>query len=167
MSAETPLSRAAAVARYVELQAVTLASANLTSGIDPMSPPERLDVANKYRTRQELRVGEMNRVYVYVDFEFEATEPVGDAPRSVVKLVAEFQLVYLLQGVATYPDGALEDFARLNGTYNSWPYWRELVQTVTGRVGLAGILVPVWRPQQATTPVPHRITPIAEALKPD
>lgn len=36
-------------------------------------------------------------------------------------------------------------FAFINGTYNAWPYLRELVQSVTTRMGLPGLLIPLYR----------------------
>lgn len=41
-------------------------------------------------------------------------------------------------------------FANFNATFNAWPYWREFVQSMAGRMGLSGVVVPV-------LPVPNLI----------
>jgi len=144
----TNMERAGLVARHVELQSVSLAAANLTSSIDPVAVPDTLELSNKYRARYEKRVTDTTRVYVRVECDFEAHDPSrGETSDPIVRLNATFLLVYGIAAGADYPEDGLEHFASLNGAYNAWPYWRELVQTVTGRVGLAGVVMPVFRPR--------------------
>ena len=80
-----------------------------------------------------------------MDASFRFDGSIDDAPQSVA-LAATFRLVYALEGAEGYPHDALGHFAELNGIYNAYPYWRELVQTVTGRVGVDSVLLPVFRP---------------------
>ncbi|HEY1697865.1 MAG TPA: hypothetical protein VGG39_37145 [Polyangiaceae bacterium] len=42
-------------------------------------------------------------------------------------------------------DTLFDCFAEVNGTYNAWPYLREIVQDVTGRLGIPPITLPVFR----------------------
>lgn len=35
-------------------------------------------------------------------------------------------------------------FAEVNGTYHAWPYIRELVGSSVSRLGLGGVILPVW-----------------------
>ena len=37
----------------------------------------------------------------------------------------------------------LQAFAQFNATFNAWPYWREFVQSMTGRMGLPVVTVPI------------------------
>ncbi len=148
------MERAGAVAGFVELQSVSLAAASVATELDPLALPEAFQLSNRFRARHELRTDnrphdrplDRQMLYVSIDFDLEASRTEGGPQTSVVKLSATFQLIYSLREDASYPDGALDDFAQLNGVYNAWPYWRELVQTVTGRVGLAGVVIPVFRP---------------------
>jgi hypothetical protein len=147
----TNIERAALVARQVQIRSVGLRSAQLTSDVDPLTPPEELRLDQKYRARYEMPEGKANQIHVYVDFQFTAFDSAseeGDA--EVVRLESTYLLVYELEGSEDVPEDAFEHFATLNGTYNAWPYWRELVQTVTGRVGLSPIVVPVFRPTART-----------------
>lgn len=87
-------------------------------------------------------------LYVEVDFGFEAGVAEGEEPsEAIVECNATFRLLYSLKPEAEFDDEALEHFAAMNGAYNAWPYWRELVQSVSGRVGLSGIVMPVFRPE--------------------
>jgi hypothetical protein len=61
-----------------------------------------------------------------------------DAP---VELHARFKLAYLLKDLAAVEDTDPEHFALTNGVLHAWPYWREIAQTTTVRMGLAPLLV--------------------------
>jgi hypothetical protein len=149
------MERAALVSRHVELQAIALKSATVTCSADPTSPPIELVVHQGHRARSELSDEHPDRLVVYVDLRFGARPPQveevpaeDEAPESqIATLNATYQLHYDLKDAANYPKDALQYFAELNGVYNAWPYWRELVQTVSGRVGLGSFIMPVFRPE--------------------
>lgn len=145
----TNIELAGSVARFVELLGVTLASATVKSSIDPVALPSELSISNRYRATYERKIrDDTDFVYVEVDFDFAASPVRGDDPtESLVDLNATFLLVYSLKPAAEFAEDALEHFAGMNGAYNAWPYWRELVQSVSGRVGLSGIVLPVFRPE--------------------
>jgi hypothetical protein len=144
----TNMGRAGLIARQVELHSVSLHKADLVSHVDPLNPPEELQLRQGYRARYELPKRHPEHLFVYVDLNFAASEQAKDeAHPDRVVLDATYLLAYTLKSDAEKPADALQHFAELNGTYNVWPYWRELVQTVTGRVGLAAIVVPVFRPR--------------------
>lgn len=143
----TSLERASAVAKFIELESVALTGATLSTNLSPLEPPNSLAIQSRYRANGELVDGTEQRVLVVIDFEFEGRVEEGDEDglSPAVRLEATYSLVYRVKPDATYPEGAIEDFARLNGAYNAWPYWREMVQSVCGRAGLSGIIVPVFR----------------------
>lgn len=76
----------------------------------------------------------------------------------VVDLSATFLATYRIEEAASFPADALQHFADLKGTYNVWPYWRELVHTFTGRAGLSGIVVPVFKPPVRPVPTQEELT---------
>ncbi len=49
-------------------------------------------------------------------------------------------------------DNVLQQFAEVNGIYNTWSYIRELVASSLTRLGLPGVLLPVWRPPSQLPP---------------
>lgn len=148
-SVTTNLELAKVVAKHVQIRSIALRSARVESEIDPLAPPKELQPSQGYRARYE-RLGEHNeQLRVVMEFEFHAQRLGEDeAPHDgVVHLAATYVLDYSLPENLELSANALEQFAILNGAYNAWPYWRELVQTVTGRVGLVAITVPVYRPK--------------------
>ena len=139
------LDLASLVARDVQIESVTLVGVRMdaTGEYDG-----QLLLSNRYRCRHRLHSAEPDRLRVYVDLHFDAS-PDGtpsEESKSQVDLSATFLATYALKDAAKYSAEAFKHFADLNGTFNVWPYWRELVQSMTGRAGLGGITVPVFRP---------------------
>lgn len=54
---------------------------------------------------------------------------------------ASFALTYALRADAEVDEADLAHFAFANGTHNAWPYWRELVQNFTQRMGIDPVVV--------------------------
>lgn len=75
----------------------------------------------------------------------ETTEPPDYDPDDPpgVELAAEFELTYRLADPEGITDEDLTHFCVLNGTANAWPYWREAAQSVTARMGIEPLVVPV------------------------
>jgi hypothetical protein len=73
-----------------------------------------------------------------------------------VQIDVTFALHYALEGTPSASDEDLEEFARVNGAFNAWPYWREYIQTTAARMNLPPTLLPVFRvqrPKPVTPPV--------------
>jgi preprotein translocase subunit SecB len=62
-----------------------------------------------------------------------------------VKIEARFAIVYALRAAEGLDHEHFDAFAERNGIYNVWPYWREFVQSMTVRMGLPPLTVPVFR----------------------
>ena len=58
---------------------------------------------------------------------------------------AVHELTYLVPPNKTYSHETLTQFAKLNGVFNAWPYWRHFVQSATVDMGLPRIVMPVFR----------------------
>lgn len=58
-----------------------------------------------------------------------------------VDLEAEFDLTYSLPSREALDQGDLDHFAVANGTHNAWPYWRELAQNFSQRIGVASLVM--------------------------
>jgi hypothetical protein len=140
----TNLDRAQIVSKNVQLSGISLKSAKVLSDVDPCGPPEELELNQSYRARFELSDDYPDKLFVYVELRLSAAR--GDGGVNVVDLEGTYRLVYDLKVAVGYPADSLRHFAELNGAYNVWPYWRELVQTVTGRVGIPSVVIPVFRP---------------------
>jgi hypothetical protein len=56
-----------------------------------------------------------------------------------------YTLQYGVENAKRFSDDVLQEFARVNGTFNAWPYLREYVQTTSSRMNLPPLMVPVLR----------------------
>jgi preprotein translocase subunit SecB len=146
----TNLELAGQVSRNVELDAVSLRYAKVEAGCEPGELPEEVAVDIQYRTsiNRRHRKGDPSapELAVTVEFKFHVQGKGEEAPDEILSLEASYLLTYSLNPAATIEESCFGHFAEVNGPYNAWPYWRELVQSVTGRVGLPGFVVPVFRP---------------------
>ena len=143
----TNLERASLVSRTVEIESVTLTDLAMSADLGAGFQDELLRLSQRYRARYDGRASGSGRVFVHVDFRFEAHSESADGPEHrVTDIEAGFRVVYRTKAVSEFPPDALRYFAELNGTYNAWPYWRELVQNMTARAGMSNVTVPVFRP---------------------
>jgi hypothetical protein len=143
----TNLDRAQIVAKHVQIQAVSLTHAKVASAVSAFGTPEELEIDQGYRARYELPADDGDTLFVFIDLRLNAREPSEESSSTdVIELEATYRLVYRLPEAGKYPSDAVGHFAELNGAYNVWPYWRELVQTVSGRTGVASIVIPVFTP---------------------
>jgi preprotein translocase subunit SecB len=64
---------------------------------------------------------------------------------------ASVVLVYTFEETAP-PEGKLASFAQVNAVYNAWPYLRELVQSLTVRMGMPPLTLPLYRVHAPVNP---------------
>lgn len=84
----------------------------------------------------------------------------------VVKIEATYVVEYHVEGLERFSEAALIEFAQLNGVFNVWPYWRELVQSTLGRMNLPGLLVPIFKANEETQKVTGRHARLAAQAAP-
>jgi len=65
--------------------------------------------------------------------------------RPSVTIECKLMLKYKLTSLEGLGADNFAQFARLNGIYNAWPYWREFVQSTIARMGLPPLVVPVFQ----------------------
>lgn len=80
-----------------------------------------------------------------------AADSANDSSLSL-HIVATFLLQYSIkepdrqQGPVDEPafvnTADVQAFAEFNATFNAWPYWREFVQSMSGRIGLPSVVIP-------------------------
>jgi hypothetical protein len=58
---------------------------------------------------------------------------------------ATFQLDYHVRDPSKVEPDDTDHFAFANGTFHAWPYWRELAQSATLRMGIAPLVVGVYK----------------------
>jgi hypothetical protein len=82
-------------------------------------------------------------------------EPGDQSPISVDVL---FELAYALPDALKIDNEVLREFARVNGAFNAWPYWREYVQSTIARMNLPPLVLPVFRVLKADSPAGKKKT---------
>jgi hypothetical protein len=66
-------------------------------------------------------------------------------------------LSYSLPNAVDFTDDVLEEFAKVNGVFNAWPYLREYVQATSTRMSLPPLVLPVFRVQPAKQNEPNPV----------
>ena len=79
------------------------------------------------------------------------------SPRILAELTATFVAEYRITTSSPPEHEALEEFAQMNVLYHVWPYWREYVQSMCGRLRLPEIMLPMFR-----LPEGHRRSTMSE-----
>lgn len=75
-----------------------------------------------------------------------------DFEDQAVMAFSDYVVTYRISEGADIAPDDLPSFADINGVFNCWPYWRQLVQSMFATMGLPPLLVPVFRvPLSANT----------------
>lgn len=76
----------------------------------------------------------------HVRYRFELAS--GDDQKDGVQVEGEYLLVYQIRSDVKPDPAATTCFARINGVYSSWPYWREFVHSSLLRSGFPNLVLP-------------------------
>jgi len=99
-------------------------------------------------------------IVVIAKFHFEAiVEKKSREPAMTID--ASFVLTYRIESFEGLTREGFKQLANLNGIYNAWPYWREFVQNMIGRMGLPPLTMPVFRIVQT----PPKAKPAGKPIK--
>jgi len=141
-----PLQLAVQLADRVAIKNVMLSrcEVNRSPNLDPTAAP--LTVQNSV---SEIRFGkdvESNVLFALPTFTLESIQRDENTNEPKLSIKASFVLFYSLDSFEGIEDEQLGAFSATNGVFNAWPYWREFVQNMAARMGLATpIVIPVFR----------------------
>ena len=146
----TEYQRAATVARYVQIRDVALERIDSSLVVPRREALKKSpwDLRFKKTVAHEFRA-KANELIVRVNLDARVS---ASAAHDSLELLS-FSCTYLLEySFAAFggPEGHERDaflkaFAEVNGVYNAWPYFRELLQSTAARMGLPPVVVPVYR----------------------
>ena len=101
--------------------------------------------------RNSSASAEFNRealsLIVYCEFvavwapDLQDDSPLPSSKEPPFELRARFRLEYAIKNLDGIEVGDEEHFARTNGKLHAWPYWREIAQSTTLRMGLIPLVV--------------------------
>jgi preprotein translocase subunit SecB len=83
------------------------------------------------------------RLVVGIRFVLEAAKK--EEADTITKISCKFILLYDVPGIKGFPDDALAAFAQTTGVFNVWPYWRELVHSMSLRMAIPPVVLPSYR----------------------
>lgn len=126
------------------MQSVTLLTCDCNRQQECPAGPNLFDI--KRVSRYEID-DKQNTIGVFITFSLRAfgEKVTKKKQKTFLDIEATFLLLYSVKSVEGLDDEALSSFAHLNGTYNAWPYWREFVQSMTSRMDLPPLTIPVFR----------------------
>lgn len=77
----------------------------------------------------------------------ESTGSTGSKDGIKLSISASFRVVYSIEpNLKQLTEDEIQKFGRFIATANAWPFWRELVQSTTCRMGLPPLLLPLLTP---------------------
>lgn len=134
----------------IELVNVRLVRANARTEIasaDEAGEGAAARISHKSKALENVSNGAFR---VLAKIEVLVTPP--DRPdHAVVEVEGAYELTYRVPKGFTASDEELRSFAEVNATFHAWPYWREFVHAVFGRMGLPPIVLPVMRMPRSTS----------------
>lgn len=80
---------------------------------------------------------------VRIRYQFRSPAPHQGEPQEVVYVVATYLTEYKIASKANLDAQSIEHFCRINGVFNTWPYWREFVQATLQRLSLPPLTLPL------------------------
>ena len=147
------MDRAGIIAKQVEIIDIVLSSARLSHDLRESDQVLQIEQGVHVRSRLdkiEPPEGDpWQQITAFIMCKLSGTkqdEPPNEAVADSgtgLRLEAEFALRYRLNTGEPVDDNNVEAFAKMNGVYNAWPYWREFVQSSVARMGLPPLVVGV------------------------
>jgi hypothetical protein len=147
--------QAAAVAANSHLESIALQSIEATLLAKEAKDPAAVKISSRHAVEHQLErggEGEPSKLLVLVRFELRVAEGDNEPADTVeeqvelFRLKATFAASYALnRGMPDEAVGSIDAFARTNTMIHVWPYYRELVQSTTWRMGLPPFPMPLFR----------------------
>jgi len=136
------LSLASVLSSQVEIDQVRLVSTMARLGSPPQEGPVSIEFAYSVHSKANVKEG---LVLVHPIFKVKGEDRKGRLRTPVFEIEAAFLLIYKVKDFTAVTKRVLDAFGQSNGIYNAWPYWREYVQSVVGRMCLPPLTAPVFR----------------------
>jgi hypothetical protein len=136
----TQLDLAASVAEKVDIVDVRLIKLDAKCMLPKVTTPKLNRVSHTAKVKRD------EGLQVFVHFAFQMADDTEDSRADPpVAITAVYCLAYNVEGVDALSDDQIEAFGKVNGIYNAWTFWRELVYTTLSRMGMPPVTMPVFR----------------------
>jgi len=111
---------------------------------EQLSVPQRRLAINVSRSGS-AELEQKTAVHAIVRFTLEAREAGKKEAKPAFRVAASFELVYKIPPDLDPSRQELRAFAETNAVFNAWPYWREFAQSMTARMNLPPLTLPLFR----------------------
>lgn len=146
------MKRLAPIIAKADLQDIRLVESSCKAFSQESNQPGEVDVRLNWTAKAILRAAGL--FSVLADLEVILLPP-GSSPLDGARVTARLELRYQIPQDLQIHEGLLDEFAKLNGIYNAWPYWREFVQNTLVRMGLPPLALPLYRVTGSPTQEPE------------
>jgi hypothetical protein len=117
---------------------------------DPLViPPETLSL--KYESNSKVLQSSEDTLPIRCNFAVAAYGK-KKPDTAVMNIEASFCIYYIIKDLSDFKPEDIEHFSKINPIYNLWSFWREFVQSMTSRMGLPTLTIPLLHivPQKKT-----------------
>jgi hypothetical protein len=141
----------ARVAQKAVLDEIYLVGAQIIR--DPLiMSPEALTLEHQCSTKILPSGKDKNILPIICNFRVSAFS--GNSKDNILmNIEASFCTSYVLKPIKDFIPDDIEHFSKINPIYNAWAYWREFVQSMTSRMGLPALTIPLLKiiPKKSAT----------------
>ena len=141
-----PLKQIASLLAVVQIEDVRLVESSAKSNV--RSTDEAGTVKLTIQTSTSVKEYSDDSLFVLAGISAQLV-PTESEQSPAITLRATFELRYSLPKDFKVSRRQLNTFARINGAFNAWPYWREFIQNTVARMDLPPITLPVFRLEDA------------------
>lgn len=134
------------VSNQVQIQDVRLIQCKSSIAPEAVAPPlpPRLRPTLKREATTQVNQ-EHSQIAVFVHFLFSAVRDERPNDKPCVSIDSTFLVSYTAEDLTGLGAENFDSFGALNGVFNAWPYWRELLHNTISRMGLPAFVLPVLR----------------------
>lgn len=140
--AKEVLQKVSEVARRIEIQEIRLVEALVS--MNGVPSPATAEFSAEHKVESAERDGETLTVRLGLKLSVKSPD---EGSSEVVLFGAIYRLVYSSASMSEMPEEGVSHFANTNSVHNAWPYWREYVQSMAGRMGLPLLTLPLLKMQ--------------------
>jgi preprotein translocase subunit SecB len=127
------------VGKHAKLKQVRLVRSTCERAYEHGPLPDVLCLGLNTEATLAVGAGQLN---VEVRYEINARHK-AENDAAAMTVTADFLVEYSIK--ADVPENAAFAFAQATAPFNSWPYWREFVQSMTTRLGMPALTVPLFK----------------------
>ena len=132
----------ARVAQKAALEEIYLVDAKVVRD-DPLAiPSETLSLKFKCSTKILPCEDDKNTLPILCNFGVAAFSK-KSPDKIVMNIEASFCISYVFKPLSDFNPDDIEQFSKINPIYNVWAYWREFVQSMTTRMGVSVLTIPL------------------------